>query len=167
MSNSAKLKELAEVVKLASEDLAKGRVPIAHALLQKGLDGVGTIEEDGRTSDKWADDVQKNWSEFWEPIVAPKGIVDLELIKLELSDYRMMLNFVPRVYDHVTGGRISKPNTDPDVVCSVADDYRNDLINSDEEEDARRLAKAVLAAHGDIGLFDEAYGIACEIGGSK
>lgn len=44
MNNAQKLKELADVVVLASEDLSKGRVQIAHALLQKGLDAVGKIE---------------------------------------------------------------------------------------------------------------------------
>lgn len=43
-SNAEKLKELADTVVLASYDLERNRVPIAHALLQKGLDAVGKIQ---------------------------------------------------------------------------------------------------------------------------
>lgn len=42
-TNAEKLKWLADTVVLASEDLTKGRIPLAHALLQKGLDAVGTV----------------------------------------------------------------------------------------------------------------------------
>lgn len=51
------------------------------------------------------------WKDFWEPIVAPEGKLDLEQVKKELYDYRQMMKNVSGVYEHVTGGKISKPNT--------------------------------------------------------
>ena len=53
----------------------------------------------------------------------------------ELSDYSMLLEFVPIVYMEVTGGRISKPNTLPfeiisefeNVIGERIDEYIEDL----------------------------------------
>lgn len=52
-TNAQKLKFLADTVVLASEDLTKGRVQMAHALLQKGLDAVGKIETSANTHDEF------------------------------------------------------------------------------------------------------------------
>jgi len=51
-----------------------------------------------------------NAGDFWSNIVYPEGATP-EQIQAELTDYITILNEVSIVYDHVTGGRISKPNT--------------------------------------------------------
>jgi hypothetical protein len=56
-------------------------------------------------------DVERVWKEFWEEIVCPNGILDLEQVKKELYDFRMMMTEAGKAYYHVTGGRLSKPNT--------------------------------------------------------
>lgn len=62
------------------------------------------------------------FDKFWKPIILnPDGTLNLEQIKKELHDFYTMLKNVPVVYDHVTGGRISKPLTPAEVVCSEAD----------------------------------------------
>lgn len=53
--------------------------------------------------------------------------------------YEKLLYGVSRVYDHVTGGRISKPGTDADVVKSVADDRLNEWVDEAVEEAAEEL----------------------------
>ena len=68
--------------------------------------------------------VEQCWKEFWEPIVG----YDLEEIKKELYDYRNLLNSVPKVYDHITGGVASKPNINAEVIINLSDDYTNRLI---------------------------------------
>ena len=66
--------------------------------------------------------VEWRWRYFWRDIVAPDGEVDLELIKRELSDYHAVMISVSIVYDELTGGRISKPNTDSSVVIAEVRD---------------------------------------------
>lgn len=77
------------------------------------------------------DDVtEKNWTDFWEPIIRPdNGAIDLGQIKRELHDYSTLLREVPRVYMHVTGGKVSKPHTDSDVVIAIHDDHVTELIS--------------------------------------
>lgn len=74
-------------------------------------------------------EVETVWADFWAPIVAPDGVLNLEQVKAELHDYYTLICEVPKVYDHITGGRISKPNTlasvviaEHDEICSTADD---------------------------------------------
>jgi hypothetical protein len=61
------------------------------------------------------------WQEFWEPIVSIDGDVDLTLVKLELHDYHSMIQNVPKVFDHVTGGMATKPNTMAFEIIALAD----------------------------------------------
>lgn len=84
-----------------------------------------------RTSKKEEMTVEEVWQEFWLPIVAPNGTVDIEQIKKELSDYWRFMDNCAQVYAHVTGNQISKVNTDPDVVCVYADTY---YASFDEEK---------------------------------
>jgi hypothetical protein len=77
-------------------------------------------------------DVERVWREFWADIVAPGGQLDLEQVKRELYDFSHLLDNVPKVYMAVTGGMVSKPNTDASAV-----------IGEFEESDNRRCEEAV------------------------
>jgi len=55
-------------------------------------------------------DVNKDYEEFWKDLVEKDGVVDMEAVKAELSDYHHVLQNVPEVYVAITGGRMSKPN---------------------------------------------------------
>lgn len=82
-----------------------------------------------------AEDYETTFAEFWEDIVGlPGGIIDVEQVKRELHDYKMLLDSVPLVYSHVTGNRISKPNTHPDAVIAEADEHYERLCAEDREE---------------------------------
>ena len=61
------------------------------------------------------------WESFWKEIVCPDGKLDLEQVKKELHDFYTLIRNVSLVYDHITGGRISKPLTDPKVVIDEAE----------------------------------------------
>jgi len=77
-------------------------------------------------------DVEKDWDEFWKPLVTKEdGTVDMEQVKKELSDYNMILEEVPKVYEHVTGGTLSKPNYPADVVITQADDHLNEVVEDE------------------------------------
>lgn len=59
-------------------------------------------------------DYEQTWQAFWKPLCTNiNGGLVLEAIQRELHDYKTLLDNVPIVYDSVTIGRISKPNTDP------------------------------------------------------
>ena len=70
-------------------------------------------------------DTDECYRDFWAPLVEHNGVVDMELVKAELHDYHMLLSNVPIVYDHITGGRISKPNTSATDVIAEADSYES------------------------------------------
>lgn len=60
---------------------------------------------------------------FWDDIVRPDDNWDMGAVIAELNDYRMLLESVPKVYDHVTGGRVSKPNTIASAVIAEHDEH--------------------------------------------
>lgn len=88
-------------------------------------------------------DIDKTWSDFWQPIVAPTGHIDLEQLKKELSDYFVFMDSCSEVYCHVTGGRISKVNTDPKTVCAEADEYYNEIALEYAADETERLSAEV------------------------
>lgn len=67
--------------------------------------------------------VEENWKNFWAPICCPDGKLDMLQVKRELHDYSIALTQVPRVYDHITGGRLTKPNSAADYVIAEADQH--------------------------------------------
>lgn len=74
-------------------------------------------------------DYEKTYEDFWKKICQPNGELDMDAVKRELHDYHTLLENVPKVYDHVTGGRVSKPNTDPAVVMSEADQHYSEFYD--------------------------------------
>lgn len=74
-------------------------------------------------------------SEFWRRVY-PEGMTVQNVLD-ELHDLETVADNVPKVYDHVTGGRISKANTLANVVIAVHDDLVEEAV-----EDARQEAGA-------------------------
>lgn len=91
-----------------------------------------------------SDDVEKVWREHWQDIVAPNGVIDVAQVKKELSDYAFLLDQVPKVYMHVTGGKLSKTNYTAQTVISESDDYITELVEQEKAE-ARPQEDAQLA----------------------
>lgn len=63
------------------------------------------------------------YEQFWKPIVEKDGVVDMEQLKKELFDFHELMGNAAIVYDHVTGGAISKVNTVASVVTAMSDDH--------------------------------------------
>jgi predicted phosphohydrolase len=81
------------------------------------------------------EEVEKVYEDFWRDILEKDGILDMQQLKKELFDFWNVMQNVPKVYDHVTGGKVSKILTDPKVVCDLADElFSGDLhkLNYDE-----------------------------------
>jgi hypothetical protein len=65
------------------------------------------------------------YESFWKGLVEKNGVLDLEEVKKELFDYHTLLQEVPLVYEHVTGGAASKAHTKAEVIISLAEDHYN------------------------------------------
>jgi hypothetical protein len=121
-----------------------------HAVLMQAEDERDQLRTQldaiSRTCAEHTSDPEREWREFWQEIVAPAGVVDLEQVKKELSDYSMLLAFVPKVYDHVTGGRCTKPHVLPSIVCSLADDHTSACCDIEEAQAERDQLRAQLEA---------------------
>jgi hypothetical protein len=72
--------------------------------------------------------IDKNFKEFWMPLISTNGVFDLDKLALELWDYYRFMLSAAEVYCHITGNLISKVNTCASAVISVADDRIEDLI---------------------------------------
>lgn len=95
-------------------------------------------------------DVENDYQSFWRGIVEnPDGTLNVAQVKKELSDFSKLLDYVPQVYSHVTGGTISKVMTDPKAVCTYADDHYSMLADDD-------TAEAVSAATADAWCDNQA-----------
>jgi hypothetical protein len=82
-------------------------------------------------------EVERVWREFWLPIVGRSdGSIDMDQVKRELHDAHIFITEGPKVYMHVTGGRISKTNTSADAVIGQHDElwaYCKDDVVLDRE----------------------------------
>lgn len=80
------------------------------------------------------DDVEETFENFWKDIIEPDGVLDLDQVKRELHDYKMLLDEVPKVYGEITGGRISKPNTLAFHVLSAHEDVCHEFCGDEDGE---------------------------------
>jgi len=88
-------------------------------------------------------EIQKTYDEHWKSSVEKFGELDKDSVMRELSDYHFLLEMVPLVYDHVTNGRISKPNTHASAVKSQHDDCVQDAIEEAEKDLRKDLLEAI------------------------
>jgi len=107
-------------------------VKFARAVLALATPSPGKVQT--HTRERYTGDPQVEWDEFWKDIVAPCGALDVEQVKKELADFSMLLHFVPKVYDHATGGAVTYPQTVPSAVCSAIDNHVQDLTEQAREE---------------------------------
>jgi hypothetical protein len=75
-------------------------------------------------------EIDKVFKEFWVPIIhdMENGRLNLEQLKKELFDYYNIMDNVGKVYMEVTGGKISKPNTDASCVIGEFYAHIDELI---------------------------------------
>ena len=73
-------------------------------------------------------DYKEIYDRHWKEAVEDEsGNLDKDKVMRELSDYWFVLGEVPKVYCHVSGNRISKPNTYASEVISEADEHYTSL----------------------------------------
>jgi hypothetical protein len=79
------------------------------------------------------EDYEKKFEEDWKDLLCNEdGTLNKDKVMRELHDYSVLLEHVPKVYMHITGGKISKPNTLAGAVIAEADDsYSNEEVVED------------------------------------
>jgi hypothetical protein len=95
-------------------------------------------------------DYEQTYREFWAPILDAPDVDREDQIRRELHDYSFLMDEVPLVYDHVSGNRISKPNTMAFEVINqhdevfvnqgcVADDLRALVRDASDFDELKKL----------------------------
>lgn len=75
-------------------------------------------------------DYEKDYEDFWKDIVADfNGVVNMDQVKRELSDYKVLLENMPIVLDYATNGMCTNPLTDVDTIQSLVQDAIDDAYN--------------------------------------
>jgi hypothetical protein len=84
--------------------------------------------------------VEKVWTEFWVPIFTRDQQIEphippyspfIEFIKAELFDYHQMMSNTAALMCEVSGGQVSKPLTDYEVVEELAREHYNRFFKED------------------------------------
>lgn len=88
----------------------------------------GGLREMGITQPIDEDTEDLIYDDFWRPILEKDGVLDVGQLKRELFDYYRLMGATTKVYAHVTGGMATKPNTDPDLICALADDFYSENV---------------------------------------
>lgn len=80
--------------------------------------------------------VDEIYETFWKNLVEnPDGTLNKEQVKRELYDYRKLIHNIPKIFCHITGGKVPKHLTDPSVVISLADEHYDELAKEFHKEE--------------------------------
>lgn len=75
------------------------------------------------------------WDSFWKQICTnPDGSLNLDQIQKELSDFSRLLRDVPKVYNVVTGGVLSKAQYPAATVIELHNNYMKDEVEDRMKE---------------------------------
>lgn len=79
-------------------------------------------------------------------LVAPDPSKELaQRIHYEFADFKMVVDHCSEVYDHFSRGRISKPNTLPREVITLADDFATQDVKEAVAEETQELREGLAA----------------------
>lgn len=111
--------------------------------------GEATREGQGRRSAGRAApdfDYLATFAEFWHGLVFDQrtGQLDPDKVARELHDYSHLMNEVPEVYGHITGGRMSYVTYYARDVCQIADDHYDEIAQEHGRERAAEALREVI-----------------------
>ena len=79
-------------------------------------------------------DYEKVWYDFWKEICTyENGVLNLDQIQRELSDYKFLLDNVPIVYSHICG--LSKIMHNAQTIISETDEKYQEYFETMHKED--------------------------------
>lgn len=87
--------------------------------------------------------IYKPTNDFWAGVY-PQGMT-ANNITCELQDMVTMMDGLPAVYDHVTGGKVSIPLTHKDIVISLHDDRVSEIVREHEKEVRNEIIEECVA----------------------
>lgn len=98
--------------------------------MQKGIRERGFLGAPSAT-EKAAEraDYEITYDSDWKQIIEEGGVFNVDQIKRELHDFSFLMEQASKVYDHVTGGKLSKTTYTAQTVTTEADDYLNTLCD--------------------------------------
>ena len=83
-------------------------------------------------------DPNKEWIEesnsFWKDIIYRDGKIDEEQVLKELSDFYYVMKQVPRIYCHITGGKLSKVMYSAETIIAESNDYQQKCFEEYRKE---------------------------------
>lgn len=91
-------------------------------------------------------DYIREYEDHWKKIVEhPNGTINMDQLARELADCSMYMRHLSEIYDYVTHGRVSKPNTLPSAVIEIIEELAgcepHMVIDCPECEDAENERK--------------------------
>jgi hypothetical protein len=86
------------------------------------------------------EDHDKEWESFWKRDVCNHdGTINIEQVKKELYDFSFIMEQVPKVYCHITGGMLSKIMYRADTVIRAADDHFNKELEESIKQEIEEM----------------------------
>jgi len=80
-------------------------------------------------------DYIKTYEEFWKDILEDDvGNLNKDALMRELYDFHVLLEQVPIVYEHISGGATSKPHVDAVTMITLNDNRIAEIIKDKVEE---------------------------------
>ncbi len=77
-------------------------------------------------------DYKETYNSFWKELVEnDDGTLNMDSVMKELADYKFLLDQIPLIYDHVTGGLLSKVGYHAHTVISASDDHFSRLLETE------------------------------------
>lgn len=105
-----------------------------------------------------AETPEQAW-EFWKPLVTNEdGTLNEEAVRVELSDFSMLLRYYSVILCEVTGNHISIPTTHPSNVVARFHDYMSERIEEavKDEIEANELVSLLREARDYLADTDPA-----------
>lgn len=94
-----------------------------------------------RTNDpEW----DKKFNDFWLPLISTNRQLDVEKIKNEFHDFDFVIEQLPKVYSHITYGRLSKHMYEADTVISEHDEVCHESCQEDYEEQEQNFDEEII-----------------------
>ena len=89
-------------------------------------------------------DYKEDYADFWKDIVETNGVLDLDKVQRELSDFHFLMEEALKVYMEVSGGMISKTNTYAFEVLNLFEEKFDDKEIT--KEDVESILKEEISA---------------------
>lgn len=87
---------------------------------------------------------------FWKDIIVKDGSLDIEQVKKELEDFSFIMDQVPKVYCHLTRGRLSKLMYQAEAIIDEVESIQQEEIDkavkeakAEQREKDARIAESV------------------------